>query len=443
VIPDTAYALTTDGVYLAYQIIGDGPIDVLYQPDWPGNIDMEWEFPSSRTYIEGMASVGRVIMHDHRGVGLSSRNVQVPNLETRVADALAVLDAAGSTRAVLTGVLASGAVNALLAVTRPERAASLVWIYPTPRTAWAPDNPWGRRPDDLAGELEDLRLWGTLAYGRAFAEDQSSNGNVFPDVETALMAKASRNACTPDVAAELAKIWYETDVRAILPAITTPTLLIAQTVVGANDEARHVASLIPNSEVRFVDGDAWAVTTIESILEEIHRFLGVHRPPTELDTILSTVLFTDVVESSTVQARLGDHAWKSLIERHHATIRQVLERWQGLENDTAGDGFYATFEGPARAIRAGLEIVARVRELGIEVRAGVHTGECEIIDGKIGGIGVSIGARVAAHASASQVLVTQTVKDLVAGSRLRFTDAGERQLKGIPGVWRLHSAAGE
>jgi class 3 adenylate cyclase len=179
------------------------------------------------------------------------------------------------------------------------------------------------------------------------------------------------------------------------------------------------------------------------MVEKIRRFAGVDRPPIELDTVLATALFTDIVDSTQVQARLGDHAWKALVERHHAVVRAALERWRGVENDTAGDGFYATFDGPARAIRCAMEVVNGVRDLGIEVRAGLHTGECELIDGKLGGITVTTGARVATHARASEILVSQTVKDLVAGSRLSFSDAGERELKGLPGTWRLFAAAAD
>lgn len=437
---ETGYARTEDGVYLAYQLIGDGPIDVLYQPDWPGNIDMEWEFPSNRAFIEGVGDFARVIMHEHRGVGLSSRNVPIPNLETRVADALAVLDAIGSQRAVLGGILASGAVNALLSVTRPERASALVWVDPNPRTAWAPDNPWGRTAEQLDAELADLRFWGTSAYGRAFAAEQASYGNPIPEVEAALFAKASRNACTPDVAIELARMWSETDVRGILPTIGVPTLCMAQGATGEVDRARQVAAQIPGAEFREIPGDAWSVPSILSIVDEIRRFVGVERPIVELDTVLSTVLFTDIVASSAIQTRLGDAGWKSLIERHHALVRQALARWRGVENDTAGDGFYATFDGPARAIRCALEIADGVRSLGVEVRAGLHTGECTVIDGKVAGIGVAIGSRVAALAGPSVVLVSQTVKDLVAGSRLTFTDAGEHELKGIAGRWHVFAA---
>ena len=441
ITPETSYVKTADGVYLAYQVFGDGPIDVVSQPDWPGNIDMDWEFPSVRAFLEGIAEFARVIIHDHRGVGLSSRNVPIPNLETRVSDVLAVMDAVGATRPVLTGILASGAVNAMLAATRPERVAGLVWIDPIGRTAWAPDNPFGRTAEQLAVEHEDLRLWGTSAYGRAFKEQEAVAGNAIPDAEAALFSKASRNACTPDVAIELNRMWAETDVRAVLPTISIPTLCVSQGPIGEAVGARETAALIPTAEFRQIAGDPWSNPGMAAIVDEVRRFVGVEKPPIELDTVLATVLFTDIVRSTETQAHIGDHAWKGLVERHHALVRDALQRWRGLENDTAGDGFYATFEGPARAIRCAIEIHERVRNLDIEIRAGIHTGECEVVDGKIGGISVSIGARIAAFAAPSEVLVSQTVKDLVAGSRLTFRDAGERDLKGIPGMWRLYAAS--
>ena len=224
-IPDARYAVTPDGAYIAYQVIGDSPIDVVWQSDWPGNIDMEWEEPLGALWFREVASFARVILHDRRGIGLSSRNVALPNLETRVADLLTVMDAVGSERPILTGLFESGAPNALLAASKPERVHSMVWMEPNSRFAWAPDYPWGRTPADMEAELRFIELWGTLAYGRALLQDEASRGNVFPDYAAASAAKASRNACTPDVARALAKIWYESDVRGVLPAVQAPTTI--------------------------------------------------------------------------------------------------------------------------------------------------------------------------------------------------------------------------
>jgi class 3 adenylate cyclase len=436
---DTHYAVTPDGVYIAYQIMGDGPIDVVWQSDWPGNIDIEQEGLLYSLWAEELASFSRLIFHDRRGIGLSSRNVPLPDLETRVSDLLMVLEAVGSEHPVLTGIHESGAPNAMLAATRPERVRCVVWLEPTPRGAWAPDYPWGRTPEELEADLRDIELWGTLAYGQAYVQGSASYGHILPDYVVARMAKASRNACTPDVARDLDKIWDETDVRELLPAIGVPTLILAwPDRKDQFDRASYVASLIPSAELHGLSGNTWTGETMRSIAEEIRSFVGVERTPAVLDTILSTVMFTDIVGSTQKQASLGDHGWKRLIERHHILIREAIERWRGVEIDTAGDGFYASFDGPARAIRCALNVCRLVRDLGIEIRAGVHTGECELINDKVGGIAVSIGTRVAALARPSQVLVSQTVKDLTAGSGLIFEDFGEHELKGVPDRWRLY-----
>jgi class 3 adenylate cyclase len=263
-----------------------------------------------------------------------------------------------------------------------------------------------------------------------------------PDSAAALVAKATRNACTPDVAGDLSRIWYETDVRGVLSAVQVPTLILAPpSRVDDFDRARAVASLIPGAELQAIPGRAWSEEAVRSIAEKVRRFVGVERMPTELDTILSSVLFTDIVDSTQKQSSLGDHGWKKLIERHHVFVREALERWRGVEIDTAGDGFYASFDGPARAIRCAQDVCRRVRDLGIEIRAGVHTGECKLINDKVGGIAVTIGARVAARAGPSEVFISQTVKDLVAGSGFTFADAGLHELKGVPDRWHLYRAA--
>jgi class 3 adenylate cyclase/pimeloyl-ACP methyl ester carboxylesterase len=433
------YARAADGAYVAYVIAGDGPIDLVWQFDYFGNLDVIWEPPEFGRLFEGLASFCRLILHDRRATGLSSRNVAVPDLETRVGDLVAVLDAVGSERPVLGGEREGGASNVMLAATRPGRARSLIWYAPSPRSVWAPDYPWGVRPEYVEAERELVRLWGTDAFGKAFIANEAATGHdIDPDAGETL-AKLARQTATPDVAAELGRIWYDTDIRPLLPAVTTPVLLLGYEGSGAAGELEHTASLMPDARSVLLPG-AESDRDFTGFFEVVRSFLGVNEPPV-LDTVLTTVLFTDIVDSTATQARIGDRAWRDLIEAHHTVVRRSLDQFGGLEQDTAGDGFYARFDGPARAIRCAREIGAAVRELGIEIRAGIHTGECEIADGKCAGLSVTIGARVMSLAGASEVLVSRTVKDLVAGSGFAFADAGEHELKGVPDRWQLYRVA--
>ena len=440
VIPETRYAETPDGVYIAYQVTGEGSVDVAWQFDFVGNVDVVWESVFFGPLFRGIASFARLILHDRRGTGLSSRNVPPPNLETRVADLRVVLDAVGSERPVLAGAIEAGAPMVLLAASSPERVQSIVWWSPSARSVWSPDYPWGAGPEYVDANEREMEHWGTLEGARIWAEGESIYGRVTTDEEIRDFAKLSRNTATPDVARELNRIWYETDIRPVLPSVNVPALLLDQQATKSDvEETQYIASLMPQADLKVLpQGVLSSPEVLSAVVDEIRRFVGVEPPMPELDTVLATVLFTDIVGSTEKQSALGGQAWKELIQRHHAIVRAGLERWHGVEVDTAGDGFYATFDGPARAIRCALDITQRVRELGIEVRAGVHTGECEIVDGKCTGISVSIGARVASTAGSSQVLVSQTVKDLVAGSGLTFEDEGEHELKGVPDRWHLY-----
>jgi class 3 adenylate cyclase/pimeloyl-ACP methyl ester carboxylesterase len=444
VIPETQYARTPDGIYIAYQVAGEGPVDLVWQFDSLGNLDLVWEEPLLGALLPKAALGERLILHDRRGTGLSSRNVSPPDLETRVADLRVVLDAVGSERPVLFGVAEGGAPNVLFAASDPERVHSIVWWEPAARMVWSPDYPWGVRPEDWVDiDERELQHWGTLEGARAWAEGEAMFGRIPTEEEIYWHAKLARHTGTPDVGRELSRIWYETDIRPVLPSVRVPALLLAQeTYPSAVEEGEYIASLMPLAEFKSMPGGQGTSSDVLSVVrDEYQRFIGLELPRLDFDTVLATILFTDIVASTENQAALGDHAWKNLIQRHHAIVREALRRWRGVENDTAGDGFFATFDGPARAIRCALDVAQRIRELGIEVRAGVHTGECEIVDGKRTGIAVSIGARVAATASPSEVRVSQTVKDLVAGSGLAFKDAGEHELKGVPDRWRLYSVA--
>jgi class 3 adenylate cyclase len=435
VAPETRYARAPDGAYLAYQTVGDGPVDLVWQFEWVGNVDTIWEHEPSAAWFRGLASFSRLVLHDRRGTGVSSRNVDYPNLETRVADLQTVLDAVGSERVVLGGALEGGAPNVLFAATLPERVHSVFWWYPAPRTMRAPDYPFGADEAFLEAEARNTREhWGTDAYDQGDLLTFGSKGDDTP------WGKLSRLTATPDVAVAMDRIYNETDVRGAMPAIGAPVLLLARE--RDRDALTYLASLLRQPTIRLIPGEhALKIEEQPTVLEAIRRFVGVELPEPQLDSVLSTVLFTDVVGSTERQAALGDRGWKDLIERHHALVRASLERWRGIEIDTAGDGFYATFDGPARAIHCALEAAERIRDLGLEMRCGIHTGECELIDGKIGGIAVTTGARIAALAGPSEILISRTVKDLVAGSGFAFDDAGERELKGIPDRWQLYRVA--
>jgi class 3 adenylate cyclase/pimeloyl-ACP methyl ester carboxylesterase len=433
------YARPADGAYIAYRVDGDGPIDIVWQPDWPGNIDMEWHDPIVGPFLREVSSFARVITHDHRGVGLSSRNVDPPTLETRVSDLLAVLKATGTRRPVLVGVESSGGVHALLAATRPGLPRALVWIEPSARYAWAPDYPWGTTEAERDLDRQYLDLWGTDAYGKAWVENEETGGNPFPPGFSMYMTIHSRNACTPDIGALLDDMWWETDVRAVLGAVQTPTLLLVHEDRTKDvEEAQYVASQIPGAQLRLMPGLAWKPDDMPALAEQIRQFVGIEHPHPSFETVLATVLFTDIVGSTEREADIGDREWRTLRQEHDRAIRAELARYRGREIKTMGDGFLATFDGPARGVYCAQAIVESVRPLGLEVRAGLHTGEVELDGDDVRGLTVAIGARVAAVAGASEVLVSQTVKDLVAGSGLAFEDAGEHDLKGVPDRWRLY-----
>ncbi|MBI2782435.1 MAG: adenylate/guanylate cyclase domain-containing protein [Chloroflexi bacterium] len=446
-VPDTKYVITSDGVHLAYQVVGDGPVDVAVGFHYFGsNVDLIWDEPDWRPFLVAFADFSRMIVHDRRGLGVSSRNVPPPNLETQVSDLLTVLDAAGSQRPILVSGGLSSAVHVLFAAMHPDRVSGLIWSNPTARAAWAPDYPWGETNDEY---LESLGRrpgsWGTFAQAQAIADMRARerlglrHDAEAPHQRPELVnnyARIIRNSASPDVATEIYRINYETDIRAALPLVQAPVSLITGTDDEV-DETRYVASLLPNATVHVIDGRAGLA--LEPLLRVFHKMTGVTGSVSSIETVLATVLFTDIVGSTAQQAALGDRAWKDLVERHHHIVRSALLRWRGTERDTAGDGFFATVDGAARAIRCAQEIAEAVREIGLTIRAGVHVGECEIIDGGVGGITVTIGARIAARAGASEVLISQTVKDLVAGSGFGYEDTGEHELKGVPGLWRIWS----
>jgi class 3 adenylate cyclase/pimeloyl-ACP methyl ester carboxylesterase len=447
---ETRYVTTGDGVYIAYQVVGPGPVDVAMDfHAFAGNVDLIWDEPDWGPFLVDTTEFARLIIHDRRGSGASTRSAPPPNLETRAADLLAVLDEVGSEAPVLCAAASTGAMHALFAATYPDRTSGLVWNYPRARLAWAPDYPWGQRREAFEAALAQTASWGTTDYARELALSRAAQRAGIPDserhtltVDEELMrryARVTRNTVSPDVAETLTQILWQTDVREILPSVHAPTAL----VIGQGDatteveEAQYVAALMPNAKVHVLSGRSGLQR--ETMMEIIRGLAGVERQQAA-STVLATVLFTDVVDSTRKQAELGDRRWKQLLLDHHSLVRNALSHWGGTEHDTAGDGFFASFAGPARAINCAHEIGERVAGLGLETRAGVHIGECEIIDGKPGGLAVTIAARLLGVARPREVVVSQTVKDLVAGSGFSFTVRGEQELKGVPDLWRLYVA---
>jgi class 3 adenylate cyclase/pimeloyl-ACP methyl ester carboxylesterase len=440
-VPETLYAHSGD-VSVAYQVVGDGPFDLVYVPGSVSNVELIWDDEVRAAYFGRLASFARLIVFDKRGTGASD-HVQVGDLETRMDDVRAVMDAAGSSRAALMGVSEGGPMSVLFAATYPERVGALILYGSLPRFAWAPDFPWGQPLEEWQRELdEDVRRWGTVELAREF--DPSAN-----EQELEALARRLRLSASPATYRGIGTMGMAIDVRDVLPSIAAPTLVLHRTEDHVPiDGARWAAAQIPRVEFVELPGGPHLpfVGDWRAVVDEVERFVvGLwergeweEAPP---ERVLATVLFTDIVGSTKKMAELGDRRWRDLLERHHGLIRSQLARYRGVEMDTAGDGFFARFDGPARAIGCAVAITDTVRELGIEVRAGLHTGECEIADGKIAGIAVSTGARITAEASPGEVLVSSTVKDLVAGSGIRFDDRGTRQLKGIAEPWHLFTIA--
>lgn len=438
--PETHYATTEDGISIAYQTIGDGPVDLVLELESWGNVEIMWEFEALADLFDRLSSFSRLILHDRRGTGLSGGS-SFPNLETRARDLLTVLDTIRSSRAALFGERTTGAALALFAATHPDRVSSLVWFKGVATRRWSPEYPWGDTPDDHRREAATVRdRMGSKEFGRGWLLWGAPSGAGDERLQ-AKVARLDRHFMAPSTAAEWIKVESETDVTSVLPSLRCPTLVLdLEQSTTAAAESRHVQSRIPGAQLALISGDPDQLPfgNRAEIVAAVREFVGRERAVDTSKSVLGSVLFTDIVGSTERQASLGDRAWAELIGRHHAVVRDALERWRGVENDTAGDGFYATFDGPARAVRCALDIVNRVRDLGIEIRAGVHTGECEVIDGKHAGLAVVIGARIAAMAGPSEVLVSRTVKDLTAGSGFSFEGAGEHELKGVPDRWHLY-----
>ena len=437
---ETHYARSGD-VNIAYQVTGEGPFHLVMVSPFISHVELIWRISSFVPVLEGFGRFSRLIRFDKRGTGMSDRVSGAPTLETRMDDVRAVMDAVGSQRAALYGAGEGGAMCLLFAATYPERTAALVLASAPPRTMWSPDYPWGLTEEDFRRQTErQLAIFGPREHARETVREMTA---VDDEADIDRYLDYFRWGSSPGAVESLALMNKEIDVRHVLSAIRVPTQIrrrLDETAVP-HDLAEFMSQKIAGAEVVEVPGTARFATGSQALegLASIERFLRESGSweEQEPDRVLATVLFTDIVGSSEKASELGDRAWRELLERHHALVRRELVRFRGREVDTAGDGFFASFDGPARAIRSACAIVEHVGELGLEVRAGLHTGECEVVDGKVAGIAVHTGARVAAQAGPGEVLVSSTVRDLVAGSGLRFEDRGAHELKGVPGEWRL------
>src|SRR4029077_11314717 len=401
--PETLYAKTTDDVWIAYQILGDAPVDLIVVNAWVSHLEVDWEQPRIAQMLRSFGNDARVIVFDKRGTGLSDRISRVPDLEARMDDIRAVMDAAGSTRATLLGLGDGAALAALFAATYPERSAGLILFEGNARMTWAPDYPWGLPEDVWIREHARIpEIWGRELYGREWAEMSLLLERNEPDDPELFRwaAKWARYSAAPGDMLAFDHMWAHTDVRDILPAIQVPTSVIHKRG-GDPGEAEYVASRIPGAKLVPLDGArrvAW-MSDLDELSGAVHAFLGsIQHEQAAFDRLLATVLFTDIVESTSQSAALGDQAWGKVQDEHDRIVRAQLARFRGREIRKMGDGFLATFDGPGRAVRCAQAIVAAVNPLGIEVRAGLHTGEIELTDGDIAGLAVAIGARVGALA---------------------------------------------
>jgi len=440
-VPEIRYARSGD-VSVAFQVFGAGTFDLVVVRGSLSDLTSVWEQPLFVSHIEGLASFARVIMFDKRGMGLSDRLRDVPTLEARMDDVRAVMDAADSERAALFAAHEGARIAILFAATYPERTTALVLHDPSARGRKAADYPWARSDEEWRRWLRDVAEgWGTATFFEQQLREYSPT--VASDDEfKRWYVRHMRQSASPGAAVAFQRMVMDGNVTDVLPAIRVPALVFHRPMSA--EAAAYVAGRIPDASTReldgLVDGYSWvnrAATDV--LLRETESFLRDLDTAAEPERVLATILFTDIVGSTEHAARLGDSEWKKLLQRHHALVRQRLAQFRGEELNTMGDGFLASFDGPGRAIRSACAIRDDVRSLGLEIRAGMHTGEGEVLDGKIGGIAVHIAARVAANAHPSEVLVSSTVKDLVAGSGIEFEDGGLHVLKGIPGEWQLYA----
>lgn len=444
-LPETRYAKSGD-VFVAFQVVGAGPPDLVLVPPHASNVDTIWEVAPRAEANRWLATFTRLVMFDKRGTGLSDRIGHVATLEERMDDVRAVLDAVGSARAALLGIGDGAAMALLFAAAYPERCLGLILYDARARWTWAPDYPWSPTRETLERQIAQLpETWASRESA------QRSVAYLWPDraddeTLVAAMQRLSRHSMSPAGAAALERMNLEIDVRSVLASVHVPTLVFTRATNGPDPHARYLADQIPGAQLHelagagsglFGGGDLSAQDAIRTFLANAEAARYDH----VADRVLATVLFTDIVDSTAKAVEVGDSRWAALVAEHHARVRRELARFRGQELDTAGDGFFASFDGPARAILCARAIRESVSELDIEIRAGLHTGECERVDGKIAGVAVVTGARIASLADPGEILVSATVRDLVAGSGITLTDHGLHTLKGLPEQRHLYSVA--
>jgi pimeloyl-ACP methyl ester carboxylesterase len=433
---ETRYAKSGE-LNIAYQVFGDGDLKLVLIPGWASNVENIWTLTEFAEFADKLAQFARVILLDRRGTGLSDPVVNPPTLEERMDDVRAVIDAAGWERAVIWGISEGGPMAMMFAATYPHRVQALVLYGTFARFSRANDYPHGYSPEANSKWVADLETtWGSGELSRSFAPSMSNDAATMR-----ILARLERMAMSPGTAHKLFGLLTQTDVRHVLPAIRVPTLILhrAEDKPVRVGHARYLAERIagaryvelPGSDHMPMMGD------VDALLDEVREFLTGERAAPESDRILATILFCDIVDSTIRAAELGDHEWKRLLLQFYAMVDGKLHHFRGRKLDTAGDGLFAAFDGPARAVRCGAALVEAAKALSLQVRVGVHTGECEVLGEKYSGIAVHLGARVASAADPGQVLVTSTVKDLVVGSGIHFEDLGSRTLKGVPDQWRL------
>jgi class 3 adenylate cyclase len=439
-VPETKYTKSGE-VHIAYQQFGSGAVDLVFVPGWVSNIDLAWEEPALARFLERLGRIARVVWFDKRGTGLSDRVGDLPILEVRADDVRAVMDAVGFARAAIFGVSEGGSMSALFAATHPERATALVFFGAFARRLRSDDYPWAPTREERDEWIRSLEGGWTGADEAAHLAPTLAKDPGF----IAWFQRYGRASVSPSAAVALARMNTDIDIRAVLPTIHVPTLVLQR--IGDLDvdpgNARYLAKSIPGAKLVEFPGNDHLIHAgnIDPILRELEEFLTGHPSHDAVDRVLTTILFTDLVGSTETASRLGDQAWTDLLSRHNQAIRRELGRFGGREIKTTGDGFLATFDGPARAVKCAAAIRERLAELGLSVRCGIHTGECEMLQGDVGGLGVHIAARVMSLASSGQIFVTGTVRDLTAGSGIIFVDQGERPLKGVPDPWRLFEAS--